>query len=234
MSDEQKLLEVEDLLRNIPIEFGNPNDKHFSWVGRVKSIVNNHSLALSVGFNLITDNLFSNYPLVRSDSLNKVRVALHQVRSDLKMKLVGHLSVAIGRGMKFDYFDELRKKIELGSREVFFVDQFLDAGFVSNYLVHVKENVKVKLLVGETPNATLLPAAKMLSEQENINIEIRSSFEKIHDRYLIVDMNDCYQSGASFKDGGKNSPTTITQITDASSAVIKIYEDFWNSGNKLM
>jgi len=39
----------------------------------------------------------------------------------------------------------------------------------------------------------------------------------------------CYQSGASFKDGAKKAPTTLTQITDAFSAVSATYEQRWST-----
>jgi hypothetical protein len=50
-----------------------------------------------------------------------------------------------------------------------------------------------------------------------------------HDRYVFIDRASCYQSGASFKDGGRNAPTTLTQITDAFVPTLKVYEDLWNT-----
>lgn len=43
----------------------------------------------------------------------------------------------------------------------------------------------------------------------------------------FVDRTACYQSGASFKDGAKRAPTTLTQITDAFEAVWNTYEKAW-------
>ena len=45
----------------------------------------------------------------------------------------------------------------------------------------------------------------------------------------LVDGTSCFQSGASFKDGGRSAPTTITQITDAFAAVRQTYEDLWKN-----
>jgi len=61
-------------------------------------------------------------------------------------------------------------------------------------------------------------------------VEVRSA-EGFHDRYIFIDHGDCYQSGASFKDGAKKSPTTLTQITDAFSAMQGTYEEIWNNAN---
>jgi hypothetical protein len=51
----------------------------------------------------------------------------------------------------------------------------------------------------------------------------------LHDRYVIIDGKNCYQSGASFKDGAKAAPTTLTQISDAFLAVSGTYENLWNN-----
>ncbi len=73
---------------------------------------------------------------------------------------------------------------------------------------------------------TLLPAAELFVAQNKAKLEIRSA-QDFHDRYVFIDEGDCYQSGASFKDGAKKAPTTITQITDAFAAVFQTYQDIW-------
>ena len=144
------------------------------------------------------------------------------------MKTVGPLNAAVGKGSVFDYFDEIRKIVEPATRDVFFVDPYLDAEFVSRYLPHVRVGTAVRLLARERL-ATLLPAVDVFSKQSGIAIGVRSS-PGFHDRYVFVDRAACYQSGASFKDGAKASPTTLTQITDAFPAVVQTYEDLWMAG----
>jgi hypothetical protein len=134
-------------------------------------------------------------------------------------------TVAVPHGLVFDYFDELRKIIELAKQDVLFVDPYLDAEFVSRYLPHVAAGVMIRLLAREKL-ATLLPAVDLLSRQNGRTIQVRSA-ASFHDRYAIVDRISCYQSGASFKDGAKSAPTTLTQITDAFAGVATTYEDLW-------
>ena len=150
---------------------------------------------------------------------------LHQARADLRMRTVGPLTIAVEKGRRFEYFDEIRKITESARKELFFVDPYLDAEFVSNYLSHSPKNVAVRLLAREKL-ASLVPAARLFAQQEGISISVRSA-QGFHDRYLIVDGSACYQSGASFKDGGKTAPTTLTEITDAFAAVQKTYEELW-------
>ena len=83
----------------------------------------------------------------------------------------------------------------------------------------------VRLLAGKKLN-TLLPAVEAYAQQKQQTIEVRSTPD-IHDRYIFIDGTSCYQSGASFKDGAKKSPTTITQITDAFDAMYSTYQNIW-------
>ena len=108
-----------------------------------------------------------------------------------------------------------------------FVDPYLDAEFVSRYLPHITTGVTIRLLAREKLQ-TLLPAARTFVSQNQPRLEIRSA-PNFHDRYVFIDGRDCYQSGASFKDGAKTAPTTITQITDAFRAVYRTYQDIWHN-----
>ena len=68
----------------------------------------------------------------------------------------------------------------------------------------------------------LVPAVEAYCGQYGVQVEIRSA-PGFHDRYIFIDECSCYQSGASFKDGVKFSPTTLTQIADAFDAVYQTY-----------
>lgn len=138
--------------------------------------------------------------------------------------------MAVSKGLVFDYFDEIRKIVETAKQDLLFVDPYLDAEFVSRYLGHVSVGVTTRLLAREKL-ATLLPAVDLFAKQSKAAIEVRSA-PNFHDRYVFVDRTACYQSGASFKDGAKSAPTTLTQITDAFTAMLQTYEAIW-SGAKV-
>ena len=105
---------------------------------------------------------------------------LHEARHDLRLKTVGPLSVAVGSGLPFDYFDEVRKILEVARQDVLFVDPYLDAEFVSRYIGHVASGVTIRLLASEKLS-TLLPAVKLFVQQTNASIEVRSATD-FHDR----------------------------------------------------
>ena len=201
-------------------------EENLSWLGRAVAIISLwdgiQGIAARSHVAQFHDVISSNKGYLGLMSL------LHEARSTLRMQTLGPTNVAVGQGLVFNYFDEIRKLIEPSQKDLLFVDPYLDADFVSRYLPHVKAGVSIRLLAREKLN-TLVPAVRLFIQQTGSTVEIRSA-PKFHDRYVLVDGITCFQSGASFKDGGRLSPTTITEITDAFTAVRQTYEDLWKHG----
>ncbi len=230
ITEEQLLVELEDLLRTMPprATMRHATDENFSWQGRASAIIEQWN---GLKIPLFTHSLskFNNMMAREADEgQREMMVMLHQARNDLKMRTGRATNTAIGHGMEFEYFDVIRKTIELASKEVFFVDPYLDADFVSRYLPHIREGVIIRLLTSDKKLGTLLPAIDLFAKQDSKVISVRSA-NGFHDRYVFIDKENCYQSGASFKDGARVAPTTITQITDAFGAVRNTYEEIWTA-----
>ena len=225
---EQLLAEVEELLRNMPPAATIQDDtaENYSWLGRVAAVIEQWDRSKAIPLGGYLDKFHSIHARDSDEGLRKLLVLLHQARHDLRMQTLGPLNVAVPHGMVFDYFDEVRKIIEVAKLDLFFVDPYLDAEFVSRYLTHIATGVTARLLAREKLQA-LLPAVDTFAQQSKAKIEVRSA-PNFHDRYVFVDRTACYQSGASFKDGAKTAPTTLTQITDAFTPVLETYEDLWS------
>jgi hypothetical protein len=228
VTNEQLLAEVEDLLRTMPPRATIRQDlpENLSWLGRVSAVIANWSPPNSALLRIYVSAFHRPDPGVANENLKKIVTLLNEARYDLRMKTAGPISVAVSQGLVFDYFDEIRKIIEIAKQDVLFVDPYLDAEFVSRYLSHISNGVTVRLLAREKLT-TLLPAVDLFTKQSTLKIEVRSA-PNFHDRYVFVDRTECYQSGASFKDGAKSAPTTLTQITDAFAAMSQTYEAIWN------
>src|SRR5207248_1034138 len=215
VTKEELLTEVDDLIRTMPQDIRYGPDGAL-WIGRAAALVHEWDWAQSVAFDLYHAQMLQD-DSVADPAMTKLMALIYRMRSDLLMKTRGPLSTVIGKGMVFDYFDELRKIIERARQDLFVVDPYLDADFVSRYLQHVHQPTQVRLLARDKL-PPLMTAARMLAQQAKLVIEVRSA-PSFHDRYLFVDKAACYQSGASFKDGGRTAPTTLTQITDAFPAM---------------
>jgi hypothetical protein len=228
MTKDQLLVESEDLLRTMPPRptIRHQTEENLSWFGRASALVEQWSPDMS---HLMLCYLERIHGVAASDAnvaLSGLMTLLQRAKHDLRMQTQGPMNVAVAHGMVFDYFDEIRKIIELAKQDLFFIDPYLDSEFVSRYLSHVDPAVTTRLLAREKL-ATLLPAVDAFVQQYKIRVEVRSA-PNFHDRYLIVDRNACYQSGASFKDGAKTAPATLTQITDAFAAMLSTYEGLWS------
>jgi hypothetical protein len=229
LTKEQLLGEAEDLLRTAPpmAEIIQNDENGVAWFGRFSAVIRAWNMARSAEVLLAQMQLESMAPEQNQNGYRRILALLNEARHALRMETVGPLSVPVAHGQVFDYFDEVRKIIELARQDLLFIDPYLDAEFVSRYLSHVSKGVTIRLLARERLT-TLLPAVDLFAKQSGHTIEVRSA-PHFHDRYVFVDRNACYQSGASFKDGAKSAPTTITQITDASIAMSQTYEDLWNT-----
>ena len=110
---------------------------------------------------------------------------------------------------------------------MFFVDPYLDAEFVSRYLPYVAEGVSIRLLGARRnePHCCRPSTLSRNSPADPLPCVCRTG---LHDRYLFIDEAACYLSGASFKDGAKNAPAVLMQITDAFEAMWDTYQRRWN------
>ena len=233
MTKEELLVELEDLLRTAPprLALRKASPENQSWLGRASAVINEWNPLHMILVRSYLSDLQHSMAGISSKGHQNLMVTLNQARAELKMETVGPTNLAVSSGMVFSYFDELRKIIEMAKSDILFVDPYLDAEFVSNYLPHVTANVPVRLLTHDKKLKTLLPAAQMFVAQNQTTLEIRSTPD-IHDRFVFINENECYQSGASFKDGAKKAPTTITQITDAFAAMFQTYQDIWHAAKK--
>lgn len=227
MRNEEILIEIEDLLRSVPEAktISHDLDENHSWLGRVAAVINvwNHIKTLELGMHTSAIN----NSLSPSTSLGKIKRLLHEARHDLRMKTVGPVSIALAQGTVFDYFEEIRKIITLATTDILFIDPYMEASFVARYLPLCQSGVTIRLL-SEKKIPELVSSVDLFNKQYQKSIQVRSA-SGLHDRYIIIDGVSCYQSGASFKDGANKSPTIVTQITDAFSALKDTYENYWSS-----
>ncbi|APW42111.1 hypothetical protein [Rhodoferax saidenbachensis] len=228
---DQLLFEVEDVLRTMPPaqSLGNDDFEVLAWLGRASAAVHAWDPLKAVAlFDSHVGRLSSAGARDFNSAMRGVLVMLHQARNDLRMKTTGPLSVGVVKGSVFEYFDEIRRVIEVARSDLLFVDPFLDAEFTSRYLPFVASGTSVRLL-GREKIPGLVAAVGLFAAQHGLSITVRSS-GGLHDRYILVDGVACYQSGASFKDGAKKAGTTLTQITDAFVGVRDTYEALWAAG----
>ena len=227
ITDQQLLAEFDDLMRTMPPRqtLANDDPEIEVWFGRALMLIGLWNPLKAPFFEGHVNQIHSSMARNFDEGVRKTLTMLHQARQELRLKTVGPLTVVVNQGGVWDYFDEMRKIIETAKEDLFFIDQYMDADFVSRYLPHVTQGTKVRLLTSKRL-PVLMPAVQLLRQQMNLAVEVRSA-DGFHDRYIFVDNQAGYQSGASFKDGAKNSPTTLTQVIDSLKVVLNTYEQIW-------
>jgi len=229
LSDENLISEVELLIRTAPDrhQLRSPRTETWAWLGRAKAVLQAWNPIEAAGADVVISGIQNSLAEVSHQAHMTLMTLLSQAQNDLRMRIGGPISMAIGHGMTFSYFDELRKIIELASVDLLFVDPYMNADFVSQYLPHAKSTVQVRLL-GKQYMPALVSAADAFKKQHGAMVTVRSTAD-LHDRFVFVDSSACYFSGASFKDGPKNANTILSQVTDASSVLLASFEKLWST-----
>ena len=231
--DKQLLAEIEDLIRTAP-EFTMSKYKwldNMNWPGRAAAAIRAWDPIAHVTAGTCLSQLSMSTPDIALGGFNRLRMLLDEAKDDLQRRVGIPMSIVVDKGMRFDYFDQIRSILESAHREVLVVDPYLDNDFVSTYLTQISNDIPVRLLTSNSKRASLIPAVKLLTDQTGIKVETRFNND-LHDRYLFVDRRECYQSGASFKDGAVNAMTTVTQIRDVFNDVFRAYERIWDASDK--
>lgn len=228
MSAEQFAALFDQLLRDMPEKTTLHHDlpQNTEWLGRAAALVNLADPLRGVIFRGEIDRLYG-LASMPADARQRIIVTVQQFAFENRMKAGGPLCVAFAPGQVFDYFDEVRKILETATSEVFVVDPYMGAEFIARYLPHIKPGVQIRLLAQQKITA-VQAAVEQFVLQYGARIELRKSID-LHDRYVFVDRNTGYHSGATFKDGAMKSPTTLTQIVDSFPQVFKLYDDAWNA-----
>jgi hypothetical protein len=219
----------DELVRTMPpiATLRHDTPENHEWLGLAAHLVQETDGARGLVFRMEMAKLYSGYNRMPGDTEKLLVSMVQQCKMEWRFKSSGSLAVAFEPRRPFDYFDEVRKHIESATTEVFFIDPYMDADFVSRYMPFVKPGVAVRLL-GSNKIMALKAAVEMYSAQTGTSIALRHSM--FHDRYLIIDGRECYQSSGSFNHGAATSASLLVQIVDAFDSIKSMYEARWAAG----
>lgn len=201
--------------------------ENHEWLGLAAYLVQETDSARGISFRMEITRLYSGFNRMPGETEKLLVSMVQQCKMEWRFKSSGPLAVAFEPRRPFDYFDEVRKYVESATTEVFFIDPYMDAEFVSRYLPFVKPGVTIRLL-GSNKIMALKAAVEMYSAQSGATIALRHSM--FHDRYLIIDGRECYQSSGSFNHGAATAASLLVQIVDAFDSIRSMYEARWAAG----
>jgi len=102
-------------------------------------------------------------------------------------------------GQIFDAYELISKIIRSAKKSIVLIDNYIDER-VLTHLAKKKKTVKVFLLSKNISKQLTLDINKANEQYGNFEIK---SFNKSHDRFLIIDGSEVFHLGASLKDLGK-------------------------------
>lgn len=225
LSDHQLYTEFTELLREMPNQatLSHSTNENQMWLGRALALVQLADPARAIFFRSdveVLRTMLVNPP----DQIQKILTTLHGFHYEWRIKCGGAMAAVFDAGQPFDYFDQLRRVIEPATTDLLFIDAYINSDFVASYLPHVRDGVRVRLLVSQYADA-VRSSVNAYRSQRGLDVEIRRG--KPHDRMVFIDKMQCWQSGSSFKDGAKKAPVVFIQMIDAFDAVSAIGEKQW-------
>lgn len=192
-------------------------------------IAQDYNESFNGGFLLVAQDEYEQYQGYKEELAGEVsflescveRLPLYQ-----ETQSAGH---AVNLGGSFDAFKVVSQLVKSAQKSILVVDGYVDENTL-NILAGKSSSVAVFLLTKKQSISAHFKAAGKMFNAQHGQLQVRS-FEKIHDRFLIIDDSTVVQSGGSFKDLGKQV-TTILPIEDPNiaEAVKKLLVGYWGAG----
>lgn len=228
---EQCVALLRDYLANRPEDLDSEQARE--WFADIAGTISAHDWGLGVGIN-------AQLPQVASRNIGRDGARIHfiadvrRIYTQLRLQSNAFQTAQVAAGAVHDYFEEIRQIIAGATTEVLFTDAYLDPSFVERYMPQIPVGVSVRLLATQGKGAALKAACNLYTQQHATAIEVRTvPNQSLHDRHLVIDGREVYQSGASFKDGGRHAPTSINQIVDVAADLIRALEGTWGNATPL-
>ena len=153
--------------------------------------------------NVLRDYLLKGYAL--NQRMNRIENNMdHLIKKvdTISLHISSHLIPNQGvffEGQVFDAYELASRIIRSAKSHIILIDNYIDESTLTHLTKKTKE-VKVLLLTKTISDQFALDVKK--ANEQFGHIEIKS-FDKSHDRFLIIDNSEIYHLGASLKDLGK-------------------------------
>ena len=153
--------------------------------------------------NVLRDYLLKGYAL--NQRMNRIENNMdHLIKKvdAISLHISSHLIPNQGvffEGQVFDAYELASRIIRSAKSHIILIDNYIDESTLTHLTKKTKE-VTVLLLTKTISNQLTLDVKKANEQYDHIEIK---SFDKSHDRFLIIDNTEVYHLGASLKDLGK-------------------------------
>ena len=127
-----------------------------------------------------------------------LKIKVNEIELQISSHLIPNQGVFF-EGQVFDAYELASRIIRSAKSHIILIDNYIDESTLTHLTKKTKE-VKLLLLTKTISDQSALDVKK--ANEQFGHIEIKS-FDKSHDRFLIIDNSEIYHLGASLKDLGK-------------------------------
>ena len=209
------------------------------WLGRAQHVVNQVDPQDGRLFKVEADNLGINTlrPQNAHSIASRVYRALAYVEALIPAPSQGAF---IPVGADFAVLQAVAKALEAATRQVMFVDPYLDHTVMTDFAPTVPSGVSIRLLTdSQYPRwmAALKPAVERWNSQFGADRRaeaLATHPRALHDRLMVVDGQTVYTLTQSIKDFAARSPGTLVRLNqELATLKVAAYEELWNSSAPL-
>jgi hypothetical protein len=108
------------------------------------------------------------------------------------------------KGSEHDAYVHIRGIFQRAKTQLLIVDPYLDGSILEMISSVPASYLTVKVLTSNVPSDFVLQARKFIAQYPRFSLQVRTMRE-FHDRFIVVDTNECYHVGASLKDAGRKA-----------------------------
>ncbi len=134
---------------------------------------------------------------------------------------------------QYDAYVEIRNLFQKAKNSIVVVDPYLDSSVFIVLGRVSSSSLSVRLLTYKIPSDFAQEMQKFLAQHKKFALEARKSNE-FHDRFIILDEDECWHVGCSIKDAG-NKVFMLSKIEDMANktALIEQVNDTWLAAQKI-
>jgi hypothetical protein len=130
-------------------------------------------------------------------------------------------------GSQHDAYVEIRRIVQNAQNSISVVDPYVN-GTIFSLLTNVKDSVSaIRILTHKFPPDFTLEGIRFKSQYPKMSVDVRSTRE-FHDRFLVIDYQDCWHIGCSIKDAGVRA-FMISKLEDQRNreSLLQQIDDSW-------
>jgi hypothetical protein len=133
------------------------------------------------------------------------------------------------KGSEHDAYTHIRKILQGAKSDLLIVDPYIDGSILDMISSIPAPSLIVKVLTSNLPSDFALQAKKFMAQYRQFSLQVRTTRE-FHDRFIVVDLNQCYHIGASLKDAGHKA-FMISKLEDRNNidALMKQQVEAWSA-----